>query len=99
MHLGCLDALVAQLRTSTDAPGILNISLKSLVCVFAHGDACRDADGRNPYAAAFALFGNDAAVAACRRHRCAIISATATAMLETYFDVDLACYLATYEQL
>ena len=25
-------------------------------------------------------------IAACRRHRCAMISATATAMLDTYFD-------------
>ena len=91
--------LLALLGGEEHAPGILNVSLKTLHVVFARGDACRDADGRNPYAATFALFGNDAAVAACRRHRCAIISATAAAMLETYFDVDLACYLATYEQL
>ena len=90
MHLGCLDALVAQLRTSADAPGILNVSLKSLLCVFAHGDACRDPDGTNPYAEAFARFGGAADVAACARHRSTLVAATATAMLETYFDVDLA---------
>jgi hypothetical protein len=26
------------------------------------------------------------AIAACRRHRCAMIAETATAMLDTYFD-------------
>jgi hypothetical protein len=34
----------------------------------------------------FALYGGEAAVAACRRHRCAMIAVTATAMLDTYFD-------------
>ena len=92
MHLGCLDALLLLLRTSRDAPGILNVSLKTLLVVFGKGDASRDPDGSNPYAEAFARFGGAADVADCRRHHCAIISATATAMLDTYFDVDLTCH-------
>ena len=92
VHLGCLDALLALVRTSPDAPGILNVSLRTMLVVFGKGDASRDADGRNPYAEAFARFGGTADVAACRRHHCAVISATATAMLETYFDVDLTCH-------
>ncbi len=78
--------LLALLGGKEHAPGILNVTLKTLHVVFARGDACRDADGRNPYATVFALYGGEAAVAACRRHRCAMIAATATAMLDTYFD-------------
>jgi len=90
MHLGCLDALRALLRTSADAPGVLHAALKTILVVFGKGDACRDPDGTNPYAEAFARFGGAADVAACARHRSTLVSATATAMLETYFDVDLA---------
>ncbi len=86
MQLGCLDVLLALLRCSPAAPGILNVSLKTLHVVFARGDACRDAGGRNPYATVFALCGGEADVAACRRHRCGLIATTATAMLDTYFD-------------
>ena len=86
VHLGCLDVLLALLRCAPAAPGITNVSLKTLHVVFARGDACRDADGRNPYAAVFALYGGEADIAACRRHRCAVIASTATAMLDTYFD-------------
>lgn len=83
--------LLALLRSSPAAPGVLNVSLKTLHVVFARGDSCRDAEGNNPYAAVFALYGGEPVIAACRRHRCALIAATATAMLDTYFD---AHYLA-----
>jgi hypothetical protein len=86
VELGGLGALLALLRYTPSAPGILNVSLKALHVVFARGDACRDAQNSNPYAAAFALAGGEADIAVCRRHHCAAISATAAAMLDTYFD-------------
>ncbi len=43
VELGGLGALLALLRYTPPAPGILNVSLKALHVVFARGDAFRDA--------------------------------------------------------
>ena len=82
VRLGCIPAVLALLHT-TPAPGILNISLRTLVVLFEKGDASLDL---NPYAAEFQRAGGEPILHTFRQHHWARIAACAATLLRTYFD-------------